>query len=120
MGSSITFREEKIEELESMPKITTVEVTEGDDQEILEVTPNTIDSEERSQLESVLKSLVPNYVISEDQSNTIVVIHYEKSSNTYKIFATIRKGDEEVEKEQFKDDLIDEFSDESSDGKEED
>lgn len=92
---SSSFREE-VTEIESMPKINTVEITTSDeDGEILKVTPDTITSEDRSQIESVLKSVVPNYVQSDDQQNTILVVHYEKESNTYKVFPTMEETTEE-------------------------
>lgn len=108
---TVSFREE-VKEIESMPKINTVEINNSEDQEILEVTPDTVDPEDRTELESVLKSVVPNYTLSEDQQNTVIAVHYEKSSNTYKIFGTIQEDQKEPEEPQeIKDDILEEFTD---------
>lgn len=107
---TVSFRKE-VKELESMPKINTVEIDGSGDQEILKVTPDTVDPKDRSELESVLKSVVPNYVISEDQQNTVIAVHYEKNSNTYKIFGTIKNGEiPEQKREEMKDDMLEEFT----------
>jgi hypothetical protein len=105
---AVSFREE-VEELETMPKITAVEIVDNEEEEILEVTPNTVNPDDRAELESVLKSVAPNYIRSEKPQQLIVAVHYEKSSNTYRIFGSIRKDDTK-ETEKIKEDMIDEIS----------
>lgn len=91
------FREDHISELENLPRINEVSLYESESNDmILEITPNTVSDSDIEDIKSILKSVVPNYVISTDPENLLVMVYYEKESNTYKLFAT---DSEEVEED---------------------
>lgn len=84
----VKFRKGKMSDLENFPRINRVELSESMGGEtLLEVTPNTIEDSDIEAIGSILKSVVPNYIISSNPEEIAVIVYYEKETNTYKLYA---------------------------------